>query len=302
MRLDDGSIQSFIDSVLQPLVTTFELLTRSEKEILYRRLGWLVSWALYMEPKIREKYDTLAVEHDLILDRTPLWIPVKPDRVLRDKTSGDLVYLEYKSCLSASQKWLLSWHFAIQLHSSLAALSEEMKETVKFAQIVGMLKGNRSLSDGRLLHPYVWGWYNAASDKWENRYEAARSADWQPRPVWEYPGGIIEWVRGCGQDQALAQFPFTAPVFYQQRILDNWVARQIYRRKEVLANEEVCRTDLVRRSEIFPMRTKQCRPAYGDPCPYLRLCWNASSHNAPSQDPDFEPRQPHHEIEIIGVE
>jgi hypothetical protein len=298
--LTDQSINTFINGILSLPGT--ELMVRAERESLYRRLGWFTAWALYIEPRLRERYETVAVEQDLILDRTPLWVPVKPDRLLRDKQTGKLVYFEYKSCLSANQKWLLSWHFQVQLHSSLAAISEELGETVSFAQVVGLLKGKKSDSDHRLLHPYVWGWYNAKTQKWGNRYEECRGAEWQPRPVWEYPGGIIAWVRGCGQDVAVSQFPFTAPVFFNERLLKSWTVRQLHRRKEVHEVEEQCRTDKEMRSVYFPVRTRQCRPAYGDACPYTRLCWNASANHNPSGDPDFEARQPHHEIEIVGIE
>lgn len=300
MDLDLTHINRFVNGIMETF-PDLSLMTRPEKEILFRRFGWFVAWALFIEPKIRLKYETIAVEQDLILDRTPLWVPVKPDRLLRDRSSKQLVYFEYKSTLTASQKWLLSWHFAIQLHSSLAAIMEETQEEVKFAQVVGLLKGSRSLSDGRLLHPYVWGWYNEKTGKWTNKYEDARTADWAPRPVWEYPGGIVEWVSWCGQETAIAQFPFTAPVFYNGRILNNWILRQTHRRREVSSVETDCVTDLNKRAIYFPMRTKQCRPAFGDPCPYTRLCWNASSNYDAQKDPGFMVREPHHEIDTIEV-
>lgn len=299
MDLGHAAINDFVQSRLN-LIDDCDKEIRGRMEEHYRRIGWAVAWLLYIEPRLRAKYDNVAIESELILDRTPLWVAVTPDRLLRDKADKKLVYLEYKSTISAAQKWLLSWHFQIQLHTSLAAVNEEMGETVKFAHVAGMMKGSESPTDRRLLHPYVWGWYNAALGKWATKYEDARSSGWEPRPVWEYPGGIVAWVQMCGPDVANQMFPFTPPIFLDTRILDNWVKRRIHREAEIAQVEEECKTNLEKRAIYFPQRTTQCRPAFGDPCPYLRGCWNASTDL--KKDPDFMARIPHHDVEIVGVD
>src|ERR1051326_8529564 len=133
---------------------------QGKMELLYRRLGWFVAFALFIEPGIRARYETILVEDELILDRDPLWVAVTPDRILKHRDDGRLEYREYKTTISASQKWLQSWHFALQLHLGLAAASEELEQKINFAQVMGLMKGNLSAADKRLIHPYVWGFYN----------------------------------------------------------------------------------------------------------------------------------------------
>ena len=273
-------------------------------ELVYRRLGWLVAFALYIEPLIRKRYDTIHVEKEIILDRSPLWVAVTPDRVLRDKEDGHLEYMEYKTTISASQKWLTSWMFQIQLHIGLAALSEELKEKVKFAQIMGLMKGSEYYKEGssRLHHPYVWGYYNTESKSWTSDYESARAKNWISLPVWEFEGGIVKWVQMAGPEVALAQFPFTPPVFLNERMLDKWVHRRLHREMVMrsIAKAAVEKPNV--RNIYFPMIQSKCRPAFGDSCPYLKACWNAEINADPIGSGEFVIRTPHHEVEIIGVE
>jgi len=49
---------------------------------------------------------------------------------------------------------------------------------------------------------------------------------------------------------------------------------------------------------VFEQRTSKCRPAFGDQCPYLPLCWNVSMQDNPLAK-GFVPRVPHHEVEIV---
>src|SRR3990167_10804825 len=81
-------------TAVDPLTTAIDLIQRFEQQIhgtqdgiaqesLCRRAGWVAANALYFEPATRTDYDTLYVEHELVLDRGALWIAVTPDRVLR---------------------------------------------------------------------------------------------------------------------------------------------------------------------------------------------------------------------------
>lgn len=273
-------------------------------EILYRRLGWLAAWALFIEPGIRERWDNLALEHEMILDRSPLYVAFTPDRLLKSKQHGFIKYLEYKSTISASKKWLDSWMYAIQLHISLAGVKEEFPDlSIKFAQVAGLMKGNYSQSgEKRLMHPYVWGWYNESEGKWANKYEDGRRAGFEPMPVWEYEQGIVRWVLTCGDETARMQFPHTSPIFLNDAMLDGWVARRVHRENVIRQVENECRTDPVARQIFFEQRTKNCKPPFGDACPYLKACWNAGTARDPLADPEYVVRTPHHDLEIIGIE
>jgi hypothetical protein len=299
--ISPAALQETVDALLAGL-SDDDRLDQKRMEILYRRLGWFAGWGLYKEPQIRKGWENVSIEQELILDRDPLWVQVTPDRLLRNKELPDVFkYMEYKSALSASKKWLDSWRYQIQLHTSLKAVEEESGIAPKFAQVIGLIKGNYSYSDNRLTHPYVWGYYNSTTKSWTHEYEKARSAAWEKMPVWEYPGGVVEWAQRCGQDTANDQFPSTAPIFLDERMLNNWIRRRTAREQQVAIVKEAARESPELREVYFESRTSKCRPAYGETCPYLPLCWNAERAKNPLATGDFVKRTPHHDLEAIGV-
>lgn len=296
------AISELVDDLLSEL-TPAQRENTTAMELFYRRLGWLVAFALYMEPRIRAEWDNVWIEDELILKRDPLYVPVTPDRILRSKKDSDhLIYKEYKTVTRAWSSWVQSWQFAIQLHIGIAAAQEELGQTINYAQVMGLQKGYYSQADDRLNHPYTWGYYNERTSEWEHRYDFARDKAWVKMPVWEYPGGIVKWVQLCGEEVGLGQFPHSAPVFLNPRMLDEWVARRKRRQFQIKGVRERCRTDEKLRAIYFERRQAQCRSPYTrEACPYLLACWNAEVNANPLAHPDYEPRQPHHEVEIVGI-
>jgi hypothetical protein len=141
----------------------------------------------------------------------------------------------------------------------------------------------------------VWG-YRHTSGKWSHEYE--RSTGWEPAPVWEYPGGVVGWVQFCGEDVALSQFPHSYPVFRNDKMIEEWVARRVYRQKVIAVVADECQTDLAKRNIYFEKRTRSCRPAFGDACPFMNACWNAAVEANPLASGLYKVREPHHDIEI----
>lgn len=293
-------LQALATEILAPL-TEMDRLNRGKMELLYRRLGWLVAWALYIEPRIRTDYEDIGIEKEIVLDRSPLWVATTPDRLLQHRKTRVIHYREYKTTIRADRKWQDSWRFAIQIHIGLKAAREETKEDVAFGQVVGLLKGSASFLDGHLVHPYVWGYYNRKADSWEHEYDKARGNDWEKMPIWEYPGGIVEWVQRCGQDVALAQFPHSSPVFLDDRMLSDWVSRRLARERHIAQVETCAQRNIPVRSIHFERRTRSCRPPFGDACPYLPCCWNAVVEKDPLSSGLYVARVPHHELETIGM-
>jgi hypothetical protein len=165
-----------------------------------------------------------------------------------------------------------------------------LEESVKFAQVMGLIKGDTR--SGRLSHPYVWGWKR--SSDWSTSYKAG----WDPTPVWEYPGGIVRWVQLCGEEVAASQFPHSYPVMRNDKEIDEWVSRRLHRQRVIRLVEAECQTDLEMRNIHFEKRTRSCRPAFGDACEFLLACKNAAVEANPLGSGEYVPRVPHHEIEI----
>ncbi len=288
-------IQEAINDILGG-ITEEDKQFQGKMELVYRRVGWLAAFALFIEPFIRMKYDNISIEREIVLNRDPLRVGVTPDRLLCLKSNPDHIeYREYKTTISASNKWCQSWPFQIQLHLGIAAASEWLKKPVKFGQIMGLMKGYDT--GERLSHPYVWGWRNERTGAWTHEYDKARSRDWTSMPVWEYPGGVVEWVLKAGLETAQAQFPHSAPVFLNTRMLNEWIARRTHRQRMIRAIKKQCGDSDLLKTIHFEKRTSQCRPAFGDACPYIRLCWNAEANAEPMRGGDFVERIPHHDAE-----
>lgn len=290
--LTPNAIGDVIDQLRQSSSPPFQ--SQADMEVLTRRLGWLAASALYLEPSLRKDYENIQVESEIILDRTPLWVAVTPDRLLRHRQGGYLVYKEYKSTITAGQKWSTHWPYAVQVHIGLKAIEEEFQEKPAFGQIVGMMKGD--MRDGRLAHPYVWAYRRG--DEWTGDYSKARSAGWDHAPIWEYPGGVMEWVQKLGPDVAKSQFPHSMPIFCNDFLLDSLITSRTARQEEIERVADECQTNWDTRVVYFEPRFEQCRPAFGDACPFLACCHNASVNANPLANGEYKVREPHHEVEI----
>src|SRR3989304_1592815 len=87
-------IQELVDSLVVSLTDEDKKNVRA-MELLYRRIGWMVAFALFTEPSTRNIYETLDTGDDIILDKDPLWVGIKACRVLRDRTTSEILYREY---------------------------------------------------------------------------------------------------------------------------------------------------------------------------------------------------------------
>lgn len=270
-----------------------EAQTLTLKEEITRAYGWAMAWAIYIEPGIRQRYETISLEHELVLQRDPLWLVTTPDRVLRDRDTHEIVVDDYKTT-SGSMGWDAYWPYAIQVHIQLKAVEEELGQKPKYGRVRGLLKGFQR--DGRLIHPYVWAWREPGQD-----YKPGLT----PVPVWEY-GSLGAWIRVLGSEVALNQFPLSMPIFCNDRLLDLLIERRIERETEVSNYLEIAKSTEMPLSTaqiIFEPRYSQCRPPGRErQCPYLACCHNATVSEDPLGSGLYVTRTPHHELEIVGVD
>lgn len=271
------AIKEVIDDIISGL--NYEDLKDTVKmELLYRRLGWLAAFAIYIEPEIRMDYEPIVVDSEIVLDREPLWVIAHPDRVLRHKKTKELQVREYIPMPPGltNQKWLHSWHFNMRMHVTLAAVMEDLKLGMDFGIVMGMSEGYISTLDGRLAHPYTWGYRNKKTNQWSNVFKSDKDG-WELAPVWEFPGGIVGWVKMCGEGIARNQFPLSPPIILNKGMLDNWVERKLHREREIKTVSDIATTNLHLRGIHFERRTAQCRPITGEPCSFLTACWNVKT-------------------------
>lgn len=270
-----------------------------DKERITWRAGMAAAYGTFVEPWLRGYYTHVSAEQEFVLRRGDLWVPCTPDRLMREIGGGGrLIYREYKSLKAVRWGWAEHWQTAPQLHIGLKAVEEETGERPAFAQIMGVIKGE--WRDGRLRHPYVWAYRNEKTEEWTSIYSPSLT----PTPVWEYPGGVVEWVKVCGIDTAWKVFPFSTPVGLDDRLVETllrevgaregWIA---YARKFGLAADAPVMLD-----NYFPHTYERCQPVIGSRCVYFDACHNEEVGRDPLGSGLYKPRTPHHELEIIGVE
>ena len=258
-----------------------------------RRQGWAVAWAEYMWPQLGQYYDVLMVEEEVVLKRPPLIVATTADIVWRDRRDGKIVVPDFKTVGLLNKGWGDHWPYAIQQHLNPKAVEEHFGEKPKFGIIIGLLKGDKR--DGKQRHPYVWA-YSDGGDGWSADY--VRKDTWGLRPVFEYPGGVPAWVRHLGKDVALGQFPLSAPIFVDERLLDTLITQRTTRELEVAAALPEAFTNLALRDRVFPHRFSRCRPVIGGICPFFSACHNAVVEADPIASGLYVPRVPHHPSEL----
>lgn len=260
-------------------------------EQLYRRLGLVVAFALFQEPVIRASYITIPIDSSIVLDRNPLWVIVHPDRILKDRKTDEVIYRKYTLQPAGifHRNWLQSWHYSMELHAGIAAAGEHLRDQgigIEFGQMLGMGAGYRSNTDGRLIHPYVYGYRNAKTGEWDSSMKEPRK-DWSIAPSWEFGGGIVGWVTKLGESVSNSIFHLSPSVTLNNDMLREWTNRRIHRERAVRTARHMSMTNIYQRGINFERRTSQCRPTEGEACQFLKACWRKDFMESPLKSPDF---------------
>lgn len=270
----------------------------------YWRAAMCAANVLYIEPEYKAAYTDASIEEEMILayPEGNLWVAFTPDRVGYRKHDDRPFYREYKSVKIASRGWFEHWPKAIQVHIGLKGWEVETGEK-PVGYIVGLVKGQ--WKEGRLHHPYVYGWVKLDGEggvsnpaNWQADYKYGLTAT----GTWEYPLGIIEWVKRLGRDVASAQFPVSEPIMCDDRLLGDLLEARASRERLLNLVRESCQTDQKLRVKFFEPCYERCKPVVGAPCVYLAACHNKEVNRDPIGSGLYVPRTPHHEVEILGVE
>ena len=271
-------------------------------ESAYRRAAWAAGVELFIKPATLAEFEVVSIEKELILDRWPLWVACTPDLVLRRRDNPKYkVYREYKSTGRVSRGWVDHWPTAVQVHIGLKAEEEDSGEAPKYGEVMGLYKGE--WKGGWLRHPYVWAWVGGGGDpananNWTHEYKTGL----ERHPVWEYPDGVVEWVKRLGQEVAAGIFPFSAPIFLNETMLDTMIEAETHRELEIETVKDSCQNDRMVRARYFRPNFERCNPVIGGDCPYLAACHNKEVNKSPLGSGLFVPREPHHDVELVGVE
>lgn len=250
-----------------------------------RRVGVEQVYRSIIFPEWFEKhYEVIAIEKEMVLEYEDLWVAFTPDLILRSRTDGRLVNIDFKSVGRITREWAESWPFAVQLHLNAMGIEQEYGGKVSHSLVVGVDKGYRS--DGKLRHPYTWAYTKDGSE-----YSREWKRDWSLAPIWERGDratpliAVREWALELGPETAKALFPVSAPIVPDPGLT-----------KAVLAQTAKRMREMGRGREDFPQHFSQCRPSFGAACPYLQCCHNADVGRDPIGSGLFKIRIPHHDV------
>ncbi len=270
---------------------------RSALESWTRRLGWFIAARDHLFPMLMRDYEVVMVERELVLESGPLWVANTADLVLREKATGKLIVVDYKTVGMLGKGWMDHWQFAIQMHINIEAVEKETGEEVSHAQVIGLRKGY--MGEGQVRHPFTYAYVNKRG-QWHPKW----MKDAEMMGVWDYPGGPVAYLEALPAATMLEQFVFSAPIIKDSRLLRDLLHDRLRREQEVEAAREMeddhpAYDDHMRKT--FEQRFDKCRPTVGSACPFLPICHNAEVGKDPLGSGLFVVREPHHPIELVAL-
>lgn len=289
-RMEDisiGQVQAMIDEILGAL-TTDQKRDLPSMELLYRRLGWMAAYALYVEPMIRKLYLTVPLDEDIELSRSPLIVKMKAGRALRNRTTSELEYREFVPTHTVSARWRDSWETHIRPHVGLIAAREALQRRFHYARIQGLALGvTPSYVGAKLRHPYVYGFRNKRTGEWTHDFKLSSELDWEERPTWEYPLPLTQWITKCGATVADTQFPLSPKVNVNEGMVQMWVDRRIHRERALNQVKTSSHYNRHIRSLHFSQVSEKCSPVHTAPCAFRELCWSEPYLSKALEDTKF---------------
>lgn len=272
--------------------------------------GMIRGFYKHVWPKLMAQYDIVTVEQEMEYSLADGFLfMTKPDLIVEDKTTKDLVYIEYKTTSSKKDEWINSWDTAVQLHSSIKATEQSLGRLPAFVQIIGLYKGWESY--GKQSSPFCYAYKKFGNPPFtQDQIQYEYKAGFKRFATWELPGGVKAWVESMPDAVLANQFPQTAPImvneelverFFQQRlgreteIRDYHIALALKEREETLG-EDWGGEDMEKALDsTFPQRFDQCTPSFGKGCQFKKICHG--SVRDPFKE-GYEQRIPHHELEL----
>lgn len=138
---------------------------------------------------------------------------------------------------------------------------------------------------------------------------------WEPFSVWESEISIKDWVNALYQNQiqpecgdVLRANVITPPEYFRDDKDVELAIKEVIAQESKIANalwhleQEPSANETTEKifNAIFPHNRKSCYFYYGDPCPYIPLCWKPEVAADPLGSGLYQIRVPHHEFERNG--
>lgn len=153
-------------------------------------------------------------------------------------------------------------------------------------------------SYGKQSSPFTYCYKKSGNPPFtQDQIEYAYKAGFKRYPTWELPGGVKKWIDDMPEQILGDQFPMTAPIFYNQDLVERFFAQRLIREVEI-RNAMVDLNEHPENEQIildthFQQKFDVCQPSFGGyTCEYKKLCF--SDVKEPLNE-GFQLRDPHHE-------
>ena len=261
--------------------------------------GMLRGFHKVVWPNLMKQYPVIkAIEQEMVYEYNGLTFMAKPDLVVQDN-EGNNFYIEYKSTSSKKENWINSWDTAIQLHSTVKAIEQTLGEPVVGVQIVGLYKGYEVY--GKQTSPFCYAYKRLGTPPFsQDQTSYDYKAGFKKYPVWEMPGGVAKWIEGMPENILGDQFPMPPPIFVNEDMVNSFFKQRAWREKEIHMTNQMMEGMSEENREglmdvAYPQRYENCKPYFGKPCQYLRLCFSEVPNPL---EAGFQWRIPHHQPEL----
>jgi hypothetical protein len=301
----------------QPKAHTSFLLS----EQCYLLEGLVRGWVRYRMPDILEHYDVVSIEQERkAMLVTGLRLPLRIDVLLREKLTGHLVVMDYKSMAYERDVWADSLRDSAQSLLYIQAVERLYDEPCAGIQYEGLFKGARKRGSGRFADRKIqqsllcYGYRYTPHDKrgkptgeaarFETEYTGKKGQE--KIAMWEHMAAK-EWLERYVAPTELALMFQTVPPSRPTPVAmaEEAVSTTRAEREWAQRTAEGIRLSLVAPEEVpawmgetLEKNRDACR-AYGadHKCEFYAICHDRTVASDPLGSGDFVPREDHHGVE-----
>lgn len=296
----DFDLLSYAQEKRQEAQTLWQLggLEKSQAPLmLASALAWV--WHRQHLPVLLKQFEVVCVEEEWVLDLGEIQWPYRIDAVLRDRTSGELAPLDFKSVSYIKDDYLDAYNYDMQTTAHTWAVEQHFGEPCSRVLLHFLHKGINKL--GVYYSPLVCGyWRNGAPPLTQRAYNHEWRSGWSRFDTWDFPeGGLEGWLRQL-PESVLREQVITREI-YRHSDTDAWIKQfevQEHLVKDALLmleqeKDEESRAALMRKYFPGNLDASCWRDKWGKKCPYTRLCFDKLSVEEALVSSEFVRREPH---------
>jgi len=235
-----------------------------------------------------------------------LTLMYRPDALVRDRQSGDLYVVSWKTCATFGKRNIDQAKTDMQSISECWGVAQERGLKIEGVLYKFAVKGRRSKDDWDGIYkqntPLVYGWMRLGASpeetEWSWQYAWSDPEEinektgkpvghklgkgWKKVPIWStYPGGVKAWIEALSKNEIAprfinaleAVFPQALPVERRKDEVESWRRQVIAQELRIDANLTAMGSMLSAEDldDLFPQHTASCYSYSG--CPFLDVCW-----------------------------